>query len=1548
MSSPPFERKSSRIPGDFNHDLDDGHDHPSYADDFSDIPSSLHHASHEPEDSHHNLPADENSDLPLPTTDTVLEEHEHALHHKLDDVESSFLPELSHLAGAKGGAGHGAGPTADDTFAFGVPNDNLAVRKRGGVPAPLRVMEDGSFHGGEGDDDTGLSSPQTPPGAYKTPAPEDQSLRLFQEQQDRERTPHTPDVPNTSSLETMSSSPTAAAAARTVSRVQSMATMGGYETADERAESPERGEGVEDADVTPTKAGKSKTTSRQTSPSKVNLATSTSTESLNDRGSRRPKYLNSRSSQQRLSYSSIASSMTDASDATLGADFALQSGGALPESSRLQRKPRMTLSRSTSLGSIVSGISGMSDDEGKARRAPGAPDLSTLEEENTLSSPLTQSRSPAGAPITPRASFNNFIMPTDTIIANNVRDIEVPGTFARQYRQQQHAQPYRDLALGGSVSPEKNNTLSIPGMTPGGPSTKKGMTLKEHRSTVERLGKENFDLKMKIHFLDQALQRRSEDGIKELITENVQLKSDRMKLDKDNHLLRKQARDLQRKLDGVQRERLSPNEDQGYGTDEERSPTMEEEVIYLRSRVETTEVEIEKLRADAIKKEEEKRRLAEMVRSLGDTRIGGSASRGETRAAAGMSDVGSREERDMWKDMLEAETIAREQSEEECRKLREDIGKLRSESFGHGGGRASRMKAQSRLGPGGGSVVSRASSNNGDARSVNGVGRPDGVELERLRHEVLELQKVIGAQASTLTSRNKEKERLYGEIEDLKLNSRMGTGIRSVAGDSIFERSASRARSNSRASNNTRFSRVSETEKDGLEAKINELRDLVSELKLENQVLKTQGDEVLGELDAIDAQAQADADVFNEELRLLTEERDAAMRDAEGQDEAFQALKLEAQEEIDGLGDELDEKIEEAARLEEALKQEEENALALQAEMRSASEGLLRLEEDAQQNAHRYEEVQTELEEERREVGRLGRELRESEAKIQRLSVQQESGLNEIAFLREEQDSDKIKIGDLEALVKRVHLNLDAERDKVKDLERRVGDERAQREVLANQREQDVGKVIDGLNREVAGLRDEGRRVRKQLNTREIEAGTWKDRHSELEGSLREILGFGGGAAAGAAGAEAAKTISRSGLIGHVTRMQQELHLTSSDLASTRKRLDEKETLLANRDGLLESSGLESRKLADALEREKHGRRQDKHSFEQSLKSHQQSARALSANNARISELESARQAERKKLAGLEQQYKEQLSERNAVLLTIWKKLSSMCGPDWTHNNSLINGNLPSQEVIGNILFWPGFSRNILLATKQVEGTLGQFKDRIKRVERELWKEYQQLEHTLELRTKKLERIEEVWDRLRHAQVQEIDSQRTPRASRHGPSAMGGGTPGGGPPGGFSTPEVQKLKGENRLLKAELGLLQQQQARDAYPGAASSAHYRNHLLQHQGHARDPSRSAETASLASNTTGGIPQRRSSMRGSSSGRSPAQQQQQRERSAVANSSHAMVLTRSHTTNNVIEHLVGGEDGGGGGGGGEDRGAEEVEFAYAGDGISWTGRRGGKAKW
>lgn len=187
----------------------------------------------------------------------------------------------------------------------------------------------------------------------------------------------------------------------------------------------------------------------------------------------------------------------------------------------------------------------------------------------------------------------------------------------------------------------------------------------------------------------------------------------------------------------------------------------------------------------------------------------------------------------------------------------------------------------------------------------------------------------------------------------------------------------------------------------------------------------------------------------------------------------------------------------------------------------------------------------------------------------------------------------------------------------------------------------------------------------------------------------------------------------------------------------------EKDRIIKQRDGLLESHGLESRRLAEMLDKERQAHRNTKNQFETFQRTHQHVSRTVTSQDTRILELETSRATDRKKIAQLEASFKEQLNERNNLLLILWTRLSALCGTDWAHDNSLINGRaLPSLESVSTML--PGFAKNLMGAVKTIESIVGNFQSRIKAVERELWKEYQALENSLDAKSKKLERLETI------------------------------------------------------------------------------------------------------------------------------------------------------------------------------------------------------------
>lgn len=342
---------------------------------------------------------------------------------------------------------------------------------------------------------------------------------------------------------------------------------------------------------------------------------------------------------------------TNSAENTGAVDNAAQSNGVASTDSSTTKsnrpvRPRGELTRVVSLSSIASGTSNFSDDNlyGTRRDFGTIPDmsfnLSTLDEEKdketTNASALMRKQHNEG----PDAGSSG-----DQMASPNTRSISDKTNGLLQYAagrrlgaddksQSQAATPasgmsprFREnLNLSGSLSERRNvsgtNTLTFA-------RNGKSLTLKEQSSTIDRLSKENFDLKMRIHFLNEALDKRSEEGIKEMISENVELKSDKLKLQKDNQALRRKVKELEEsmveKKDIQAEERDSEDEyddhhDEEDDNDGDSGGSVDEELMYLRERIESYEYDVERLQNECILRESEKRRLAEIVKSLGDGR----------------------------------------------------------------------------------------------------------------------------------------------------------------------------------------------------------------------------------------------------------------------------------------------------------------------------------------------------------------------------------------------------------------------------------------------------------------------------------------------------------------------------------------------------------------------------------------------------------------------------------------------------------------------------------------------------------------------------------------------------------------------------------------------------------------------------------------------------------------------------------------------------------------------------------------------------------------
>ncbi|RMY41375.1 hypothetical protein D0866_00627 [Hortaea werneckii] len=1290
------------------------------------------------------------------------------------DIESSFMPPEQQ---APDQAEQGAEEQQEGKL--GVDDTYLELGRAGHTPPPGAMFSSLKKSGrssqvrhpsdqGHPDENKMMSEPDTPADAYKTPGPGTQ----YHEEENS--------LSDVGTEEASPSSPAAAAAQRGQDR--NLPTRSAHDPMHSRSSSKRESSRPQSSGPRPHSNGS--TIRPETSPAPQDIPlpetddqSSTLLSSMYGMPSQlrsRPSYFGNRtfSNQSAMSRNTMSSNPSSNGE-SINADFALQTGGAMSSSTAPgNARARMGMdSRMPSLGSVVSYSDWNSD---------GPPSFSRAASGNVLTGRFgsqLDGLKEEEQPETPRANQRSVQAPTDTVLAQRVESIQVPETVARDFRARnwssERPASSRSAALGG--------TQDRPRRT---------LTLKEQNNKVETLTKENFNLKLKVHFLSEALQNRSEEGVQELIEKSVQFQTDLANERKETQSLRRRLRELEKKVQENEQALAEARQTKGGAgeRDEENDddPTlqaeMHEEILYLRQQLDNTENKVTTLSEDLMTKELEKRKMAEHMRSM-------AGSRGEDTA-------GMRETMDMWQDLLNAETGRREQAEEDVRKLREELTSLRIERASPAAGKQM-MKRRSRL-----SAYAESEVESDIASAAINGGTPtdsSATLVEQLRHENAELRRDLGAQTSMLTSRNRERERLQQEIEDLKLIQRKSDGARSVAGESIFERSISRAgqqqqhgRPQSRGSE--AMTQVTETEREDWERKEGQLRDQNAELRLRFQELERTHNTHLQYVSALEGdfeQMETELNEQSEDLRALQRERDEALQAYEGKEADYEKLEQEAIAEIDGLSmqiesleSQLADARERGRRTKEKLERTGDDYRGLQGELREITQSVMALEDEKQANLRAIQTLEQQLEEAETELQSYEQKCRELDQKGKKLEITQESLHSEITFLREEQEGDKIKIGELEDALNAAQQTVQDEQERVREMEEGMEEERQQRDVLENQSKEEVQKVLDDLNVESGRTKDEVRKLRRALSAKEVESSSWKGKLDELERDLKSLLGEPHG--------------TKQSLLAEIQRLQREAESTANSLDRAKMDLADKDRLLRHRDGLLESTSLESRRLSDLLDKERSSRRHDLEQFERASRGQASQMREIAQHQSRVLELETAYSQDKRKMAALEQQYRDQLSERNNLLLALWNRLSTLCGTEWAQTNSMIDGKVPSHpDVIQRNI--PGFNKIIISAVQRIESVIGNFKVRVREVEKVVWKDYQTLHQNLDFRIQRMEGLERaVRDTQRAIQEQEAIVKMQEARDRPTPGRSGSSK------SVKASEEVARLKQRNKVLEAEL------------------------------------------------------------------------------------------------------------------------------------------------
>ena len=130
-----------------------------------------------------------------------------------------------------------------------------------------------------------------------------------------------------------------------------------------------------------------------------------------------------------------------------------------------------------------------------------------------------------------------------------------------------------------------------------------------------------------------------------------------------------------------------------------------------------------------------------------------------------------------------------------------------------------------------------------------------------------------------------------------------------------------------------------------------------------------------------------------------------------------------------------------------------------------------------------------------------------------------------------------------------------------------------------------------------------------------------------------------------------------------VDRLKRDLERLEDDLSRARKEMDDKETKNREREGAIDKLHAENRDLASRLAAQRLNVADKLDGVRGQLKSAESEVATF---RGRVNELEQRLSKDQRSLLSAESQYRDQLTERNTLLLTIYQYMDKILGVDKT------------------------------------------------------------------------------------------------------------------------------------------------------------------------------------------------------------------------------------------------------------------------------------------
>ncbi|KAH6904341.1 hypothetical protein BKA70DRAFT_530754 [Coprinopsis sp. MPI-PUGE-AT-0042] len=778
------------------------------------------------------------------------------------------------------------------------------------------------------------------------------------------------------------------------------------------------------------------------------------------------------------------------------------------------------------------------------------------------------------------------------------------------------------------------------------------LTLRDQEKHIDNLKKENFNIKLRVHFLEDQLAKLAPDQMEAIVKQNINLKIEVQQRGMELKKLKKLLLSLERELERLQRGGAGP----GTG-----ASARERE---LERRLEEKERELEELRRRRVEREEDE---DELLREA------------ESRNAE-------------LEEQLESVRGLLEDNMDEIERLKDLVQRKGDTSVtSESGGSSSRSALQRRV--------------------------------EGLEGENQDLRGKLGEQDELVAQLQDEKEDLIDAVQALELQLE---DLNQRRHNESVERSQSRA------------ALIEEQEeREGLEEELNSCRDRMAALQIELQAKEDEVEDLVkqhqnivntiegewrGELEDQRSQndelkdAIAERENESRELRLHITELET---DTNNLHTKFEAHVAQLEDELEERRKDVEERNRELDEKEEELEKQSQEMENLRSTVDKLGEQIYELEDENDRYKEELDRVRDDEAAERERLEGVVSALKEKNGALK----DEVDDLNN-AYEQAKEDL-QVHLARQEELARHIEdlvAELDSERDQRDQLEAKMN--KLTRDL--DEQSRSSKRALDAKEAQLQSALADLARTESRLRERESDLSNLQNALQETE---RETKKLGESA-----------TTTRFSLQLEVDRFKRDLERAGDDLARLRAELAAKEALHHEREVALDKLHAENRDLVTQLATQTQARLNMGEKLDIVQRDLKEREAELSGLRAKAADLESRLSKDQRSLLQAEGMYRDQLTERNTLLLTIYQYLDKILGVDKTPKK----GSAAETKPFTNFSV---FHDNLITRLKQVsqisfefdkklKGAEGRYSDRLAEMKKQLdnrWRQIDKFEASLKV-----------------------------------------------------------------------------------------------------------------------------------------------------------------------------------------------------------------------